>query len=516
MLISPTDAIPKIIHLTYAADRLTDMERDCIARIKRLHPEWTIMEWAEPVDPAPFILSRLWPLCRNGAQRADLIRLEAVYNHGGIYLDVDMDVLQRLDPLLSLGFFVGTEDGRRLTNATFGAPKGHPAIKAMIDVVAAYTQADLNVSADVSTGPGLFSRTLRFRTDVTVVPRSTFYPYNWDEDAPETFHPATFAVHRWSGSWKSAGSKGGWKALRKKLKASFRKRFNAAFDVNKIVLKRQVSRSYAQRVMYPMSGPIITRNIHDLHMCVDGDDMTVTTPLLLNGYYEFEEELFLYRWMKPGDWFVDVGANCGVLSLLAAKMVKPFGRIIAFEPNPRVRALLNKSIALNWFQDRVRVTPHAVGNAFAAMKLFVPQSISGAASLVFDRGSQSNDLMDETIREGQNVDVQVVALDGFLPPALRFRLLKMDVEGFEPEVMEGMSQIIATRRADAIMVEASPEIAGDRWPALNEKIKGIIAAGYSSHKLDRRGALVAVPWEKAGFLENTRNWIFVSKDAHLP
>lgn len=507
-------AIPKIIHLTYAADRLTAEEREFIAKIKRLHPDWTVMEWAEPVDPAGFTLAHLWPLCRSGAQRADLIRLEAVYNHGGVYLDVDMDVQRAFDPLLPLGCFVGTEDGRRLTNAAFGATKGHPALKAMIDMAAGYGQRELDVSPEVSTGPGLFSRALRYRTDYVALPPSTFYPYNWNEAPVSYFHPWTFAAHRWHGSWK--GKPSGFKALRKRWKAAFRKNTRAPLEVLKLLIKRQVSRSYYAPKTYVMTGDLITRSIHDIAMALDGSDMIVTASLALNGYYEFEEEAFLYRWLRDGDWMVDVGANCGALTLLGAKMVRTFGRVISFEPNPRLAGLLNKSIALNWYQDRIRLKPNAVGDAERRMTLFVPTAISGAASLVFSRGSQSNDLIDDGIKNGLEIDVDVVALDHALPDAVRFRLIKMDVEGFEPEVLNGMDRIIRERRADAIMVEASPEIAGERWPIIDAKIREILTAGYTSHKLSRSGKLVAVPWESAQFLANSRNWVFVSKDADLP
>jgi mannosyltransferase OCH1-like enzyme len=90
--------IPKIIHFTVPLE-VTTAQSEAIRIARETHPDWEIKVWQDRVDPAGFALAPLWANVNSGAQLADLIRLDVVNRCGGVYLDSDVRVLKRLDPI---------------------------------------------------------------------------------------------------------------------------------------------------------------------------------------------------------------------------------------------------------------------------------------------------------------------------------------------------------------------------------------------------------------------------------
>src|SRR5262245_45247481 len=128
----PPMPIPQTIHFTIpqtpSDDQLKNIE---IAR--QLHPGWNIVVWQDPIDGSNFRLAKYWPKVNSGAQLADLIRLEVVYQQGGFYLDSDFTLQKSLEPLRNYEFVIASEDGHFLTNAFFGAAPQSPALARLID-----------------------------------------------------------------------------------------------------------------------------------------------------------------------------------------------------------------------------------------------------------------------------------------------------------------------------------------------------------------------------------------------
>jgi hypothetical protein len=102
--------------------------------LQRLHPGWKFLTYRDPIPPASFPeTAPLWDRCEYGAQKANLIRLEALYRLGGVYLDADIEPLANLDHLLGEPF-AAWEDGSVVSNAVMGFPPFHPALRACLDV----------------------------------------------------------------------------------------------------------------------------------------------------------------------------------------------------------------------------------------------------------------------------------------------------------------------------------------------------------------------------------------------
>ena len=84
--------IPRILHRTVPAETAAEAEQFW-AKAVALHPGWEHHTWRDPLDPAEFpITSPHWWRCMTGAQLAGLVRLEVLWNHGGIYIDSDVEL----------------------------------------------------------------------------------------------------------------------------------------------------------------------------------------------------------------------------------------------------------------------------------------------------------------------------------------------------------------------------------------------------------------------------------------
>lgn len=152
------------------------------------------------------------------------------------------------------------------------------------------------------------------------------------------------------------------------------------------------------------------------------------------------EEQFLQRLSFDGDTVFDVGGYEGIFTLFFARRVGRDGQVVTFEPNPRSFAKIAENVRLNGF-DNVRLRPLALG------------STPGRATLVFPadetaRGSLEASIADQIRQEKAvvTVDVQLDTLDNQVASGLPGPdFVKIDVEGLERDVLEGMTTLLATR-----------------------------------------------------------------------
>jgi FkbM family methyltransferase len=131
------------------------------------------------------------------------------------------------------------------------------------------------------------------------------------------------------------------------------------------------------------------------------------------GSYEQHVIRQVTRALKPGDVFFDLGAHVGQYSLLASRLVGDTGRVVAFEPDPRTRGVLERNLAAN-DAENVTVAPFAVGRTTGTVR-FVASGNS--AGMVDARG---------------DVDVRQITLDEYCAEReIRPGVMKVDIEGGE-------------------------------------------------------------------------------------
>jgi FkbM family methyltransferase len=134
------------------------------------------------------------------------------------------------------------------------------------------------------------------------------------------------------------------------------------------------------------------------------------------------------RLLKPGDIFVDIGANIGYFTLLAAAVVGEEGHVYAFEPNPDNCELLERSIIENGFAN-ISLFPNAVAEAEQSFNLDVGGTNSNGRIIDFSPQAVPG--------QYPPLLVEAVVLDKVLADVERINLIKIDIEGAEPRAWQG-------------------------------------------------------------------------------
>jgi FkbM family methyltransferase len=215
--------------------------------------------------------------------------------------------------------------------------------------------------------------------------------------------------------------------------------------------------------------------------------------------YEAEEARFLDRWLRPGDTMVDVGAHVGLFVLYGARQVGPSGVVHAFEPVPYNYERLVANVALNGY-DNVRLNRAAVGDRAGEVSLgLYEQSSVGTGTGGYSVDGQY----------GSSITAPLVKLDDYLADSVegRVRLLKIDVEGLEPQVLDGLAETLRASPPDAIMFELFARMLEKHGSRPGELYELLEDAGYRLYELDRRGRTVDPP-SPAEIEEATRAWDF--------
>jgi FkbM family methyltransferase len=161
------------------------------------------------------------------------------------------------------------------------------------------------------------------------------------------------------------------------------------------------------------------------------------------GSYEPIETMWFKRCVGTGDTFIDVGANFGHYTTLGASLVGAMGKVFAFEPSPLASEVLEEMIEASGIEN-VLLTRAAVGNSNGSVELFMPTT-----DYLHSPSIMASD------PDFVPLQVPVIALDTFEPltNVATIKLVKIDVEGYEPDVLDGMEHLIRTRRVLNIFCE---------------------------------------------------------------
>ena len=488
--------IPRIIHFSIPT-ALPLGNGDCIAAVKRLHPDWEIKLWKDPLDPAGFRLAHLWQSTTSQEHLSDLIRLEVVHRYGGFYINNNFDFHKSLEPFRSNSFVICSEDGEVLTNAFFGATRSNPILELLISQLQKLADLPSDTTPRLSTGPAFLARLLHWKSEITVVPRELFYPYLWNEQ-PIRPSVAGIATHLWEGTCAKSATKK--KSLRQVLK-------NTAKPLARKLAKR-IENISGSSAIYAMTEEVMIRTPHGYNIIASGRDLSVTPHLAKDGFYERDDELFIKSIVKGGDWCVDVGANIGVFSLLFASLVGPFGRVFAFEPNPITIKYLQRSVISNWFHDRLRVNCAAVGSSNGTETIYFSQdrlgdSVVGAST---EHQKRSHDYAGLAI---EAANVELVSLDQFFPEWSILTCLKVDAEGHEPEVLRGAQRLFDEGRVSCLIIECLQELGVEYFDDLTCELRRLNKIGYVCGFSNSDGEFVSQSLDQFIQAQSQRNLIFI-------
>jgi FkbM family methyltransferase len=228
-------------------------------------------------------------------------------------------------------------------------------------------------------------------------------------------------------------------------------------------IRRYLSWQFGSRLV---PGPVAVPFAGQTRLLV-APGMTGATGNIYCGLHEFHDMAFVLHVLRPTDLFVDIGANVGTYSILAAGVAS--ARCVSFEPHPGTFQHLLDNIRLNGIGDRVFPKNMAIG--------------SGRSRLRFTANLDTvNHIVSSSERSNSTIEVEVDSLDSVLSEHDCPTVLKIDVEGFESEVIAGARTTLSSPSLLAVIMELNGS--GARYGYTDEdlhcsmKDRGFEAASY--------------------------------------
>lgn len=209
-------------------------------------------------------------------------------------------------------------------------------------------------------------------------------------------------------------------------------------------------------------------------LAVDTQDL-IQRYLYLFGVWEPHMTRWLQRRLRPGDVFVDVGANIGYYSILASRLVGPGGTVVAVEASPTFHQLLLRHARRNACAN-IRAVNAAVSDRDELLTFILASSRNmGANSIVpYDGPAEST------------FDIAARPLPDLLTEEeiTRARVIKIDVEGAEGGVVRGLAPLLPQLRPDAeLTIEVTPQRMADLGESVDELLEALKAHGFHTYHL---------------------------------
>jgi FkbM family methyltransferase len=216
---------------------------------------------------------------------------------------------------------------------------------------------------------------------------------------------------------------------------------------------------------------ILTRYL----MFVNTLDRSLAPHMMLDGYWEMWITQALLRHVKPGMHVVDIGANFGYYSLLLADCVGPKGHLWALEPNPQVFELMRQSMRINGLLGQSTLVQKACGSSDGErLILKVPVRFQGGATTV------SYDFDPSPDPELKKFECETICLDTLLSDKGHVDFIKIDVEGAERSIWEGMQGVLQQNSHIVVVMEFDASRYADARGFLDQ----IMANGFMLRFID--------------------------------
>lgn len=179
---------------------------------------------------------------------------------------------------------------------------------------------------------------------------------------------------------------------------------------------------------------ILVQTLYGTKYFIDANDLVMTPQLVVYRQWESELSAFFVRSVSPDTVFLDIGANFGYFTCLAASRIGTTGsgKVIAVEPNPRIFDMLSRNLRINWSMAPVEVHACAANSNGMSVDLMIPARGAANASIVTKRVHHNSAVGALVHVRGNTVD-RIVA-------GRRVDLIKIDVEGHELDVLNGASE----------------------------------------------------------------------------
>ncbi len=189
--------------------------------------------------------------------------------------------------------------------------------------------------------------------------------------------------------------------------------------------------------------------------------------------YEPNQTEIVKKYVHEGDIVIDIGAHVGYYTLLMAQLVGENGKVYSFEPDPVNFQLLKKSVEINGFENVVLIQK-AVSNITDKVKLFLG-----------DNDSAINRIYDAKLGDAkESIDVESIRIDEYFKENDELvNFIKIDSEGSEVKIINGMKQFLSRNQELVMMTEFFPFLIKKSGDEPNQYLKSLEKSGFSLYNI---------------------------------
>jgi len=247
-------------------------------------------------------------------------------------------------------------------------------------------------------------------------------------------------------------------------------------------------RTRAPQGVYVGGGRVLTTTVSGQRLFVDARDLSLSPGLILDGSWEPHVTRALITLVKAGMTVVEIGANVGYFTTLLGRLVGGQGCVRAFEANPVVFDLLTENIDINGLVPFVRAERMLVCDTCGEREINLLERHHGSGSML----SFGDEFLALYRDRKTTVAVRATTLDEYWRGEARaIDLVKMDAEGSEPMIVEGMRSILAQPHLTVVCEFVKPFFAaGD--PSAEGFLDALLAYGFALYKITDRGDIAPV------------------------
>jgi len=195
--------------------------------------------------------------------------------------------------------------------------------------------------------------------------------------------------------------------------------------------------------------------------------------------FEYEERQFVNAFLRPGDTFIDIGANIGLFTLIAAQGVGNTGKVYSFEPCTKTFQRLRANVQLNRFVN-THCYKQALSNRIDQETMYIAQDDRDALNS-FSRPEMPQNFATET--------VQTTTIDHFFQEhnlSGKVTMIKIDVEGWETHVLMGGEKTFSCRDAPVLQIEFTDQNAQQAGTSCRELYGRLVNFGYQVYIYDEK------------------------------
>jgi FkbM family methyltransferase len=195
------------------------------------------------------------------------------------------------------------------------------------------------------------------------------------------------------------------------------------------------------------------------------------------GNFERQEIKFLSKIVRPGDTFIDIGSNIGYYTVIAARLVGARGKVIAVEPVKKTFDRLNRNIQLNHFKN---VSPYrlALSSTDGILPMNVSQDGYDAWNSLTKPARGDAYVVEEVQTQKIDEFVRTNHIDGIV------KMVKIDVEGWESELIKGGSEFFARLTSPILQIEFNETALNSAGSSARQLFEQVIAFGYQFYAYD--------------------------------